>query len=116
MDTAGPSGRSIALLSQTTPAFGPPVAVENRAALVASNIAAATLDTQRMALQLRAAGAAVDLQLDTALQLRLNGVTGSNLAWQILDADGAQLASGSSPRVDGGFEIPLPAGAARLRF
>ena len=116
VDTAGPSGRSIALLSQTTPAFGPPVAVENRAALVASNIAAATLDTQRMALQLRAAGAAVDLQLDTALQLRLNGVTGSNLAWQILDADGAQLASGSSPRVDGGFEIPLPAGAARLRF
>lgn len=116
VDTAGPSGRSLALLSQTTPGFGPNAAVENRATLVASNVAAVTLDTARMALQPRSAGAAMDLELDGPLQLRLTSVSGNTLSWRILDADGAQIGSGNSPRSNDAFEIPVPAAAARLLF
>lgn len=117
VDTAGPSGRSIGLLSITTPAFGAAIDTANRATLRTTNLIALSLDTARMQLDLRQNDARIELSLSDDLQLSLGGVAGSQaLAWRQLDAQGNELSRGQSPAVNGEFAIALTATAAELRF
>jgi len=110
VDTAGPSGRSLGNLSQTTPAFGPNVTVENRAEVTATNLAAVTLNVVRMGLSLGGGGGQIDVDLNAELLLTIAGLTVSNLAWRVEDAGGTELSSGN------GLEISIPSAAARVVF
>ena len=115
IDTGGPSGRSLAIHAQTTPDFGPPAAVEQRVSLLANNLAAVTLDTLRMAIDVRNA-AVFELDIDHDLQLFLQSVSGSSLDWQVLNGAGVPIDSGTASLSNGSFEIPVPAAAVSLVF
>lgn len=117
VDTSGPSGRSIGLLSATTPAYGAPIDVANRAELTSTNLVAVSLDTARMQLDLRQADARITLNLSHELQLSLTGLAGTqSLAWRQLDANGNELSRGQSTAVNGRYEISVAAAATELRF
>lgn len=113
VDTAGPSGRSLATLSQTMPGFGAMTDAANRASIVASNLVATTLDVQRMALdftlQLQ-----FDLSLANDLALTFLNITGNSINWRILDSNGTEIVAGSSAVVQDRATIPVPQAATQV--
>ncbi len=114
VDTAGPSGRSLAAYSATVPAFGPAVNVANAASLVTRNVVALSVDVDRMALDLVSESAEFSLALDADLELGIRGVDGATLDWQVLDGADATIAQGQAVRSADQFVIGLPETAARL--
>ena len=90
---------------------------ENRAVFSTENLAAVTLDTQRMSLNVRASGARLEVVLDGELALTLRGVEGGNtLNWSAVNAAGEELVAATATRNDGGFLLELPTSTTTVLF
>ncbi len=103
VDMGGPSGRSAAILSTTTPAFTPAPPARNAATLDLDNLAGVTLDLDRMQLTTDGLSLEVDSTDEVVLRLRT-----TDAATRVLRIDGAEV--GDVAPAGGVLAISLPSG------